>query len=164
MILSPSGVTLGIFVLLAVPFAVSFAQERSNASPETAAVKKAAVGFIEPFNRHDPHAVAMAFTEDADLTSVRGVTAHGRKEIEQFYAGVFAGRLKSAHRTASVTSVRFLAPAIASVDADWEITGSKADDGSDLPLRKGILTVIVTKQNGEWLVAVFHELELTPAK
>jgi uncharacterized protein (TIGR02246 family) len=163
-ILSLTSATLGLFAFLTFPFAISLAQEQPNASPEIAAVKKAAVGFIDPFNRHDPHAVAMAFTEDADLTSVRGVTAHGRKEIEQFYAGVFAGRLKSAHRTASVTSVRFLARDIASVDADWEITGSKADDGSDLPLRKGILTVIVTKQNGEWLVAVFHELELTPAK
>jgi uncharacterized protein (TIGR02246 family) len=163
-IVNSAGATLSIFVLLAFPFAVSFAQDKPGASADTAAVKKAAVGFIEPFNRHDPHAVAMAFTEDADFTSVRGVSVQGRKAIEDFYSGVFTGRLKSAHRTASVTSVRFLSPDIASVDADWEITGSKGDDGADLPLRKGILTVIVTKHNGEWLVAVFHELEVAPPK
>jgi hypothetical protein len=52
-----------------------------------------------------------------------------------------------------------LNPVIASVDIDWEMTGAKADDGSDIPLRKGFLEPVMTKQNSYREVTVFHESE-----
>jgi len=52
-----------------------------------------------------------------------------------------------------------LTPVIASVDIDWEMTGAKAADGSDIPLRKGFLEPVTTKQNGHREVTVFHESE-----
>jgi hypothetical protein len=61
---------LGAFLFVALPLAVSFAQGQQDASAESAAIMKAAVGFIEPFKHHDPDAAAMAFTEDAGLLSM----------------------------------------------------------------------------------------------
>ena len=54
-------------------------------------------------------------------------------------------------------SIRFLNPDAASVDIDWQMTGAKTRDGKDVPIRKGLLTWIVTKQNGEWKIAIYHE-------
>ena len=45
------------------------------------------------------------------------------------------------------------------VDADTVITGTKRDDGSVGPVRKGLMIVVMTKTNGEWRISNFHEAE-----
>src|SRR5580700_6884057 len=86
-------------------------------------VKQALADYIDAFNHHDGTAVAAAFTEDADRTTVRGEVSHGRGEIEKSYTGLFAGMLKNSHRTATVKSARFLTPDIAIVEADYVLSG-----------------------------------------
>ena len=143
---------------------MAFSQQHPANSSESASTEQAITAFIDAFNRHDARGVAMSFADDGEFTSVRGDTARGRKEIEAFYAGVFAGRLKNARRTATVTSVRMLTPTLASVEAKWEITGATTDQGVLIPLRHGILTVIVAEDTGAWSILVFHELELASAQ
>jgi uncharacterized protein (TIGR02246 family) len=89
-----------------------------------------------------------------------GESHHGRKEIEDFFVTRYAGVLKNAHRSDVVTRIRFLAPGIAFVDADWEMTGTRTPDGKVNPTRKGLLMWVMTKQNGQWLITVFHEADL----
>jgi ketosteroid isomerase-like protein len=51
---------------------------------------------------------------------------------------------------------------VAAVDVDWEMTGAKNQDGSVRPTRKGLHTLIMTKQaDGSWLIAVMHIHEYT---
>ena len=44
-------------------------------------------------------------------------------------------------------------------DADTTITGTKTADGSEGPPRKGLMIATLVKQNGRWLISVFHEAE-----
>jgi hypothetical protein len=97
------------------------------------------------------------FAEDGDFTNPQGIHRHGRKKIEERFASILTGPFKSAHRTDSVRSIRHLTPVVASVDIDWEMTGAKSADDSDIPLRKGFLEPVMTKQNGHRGVTVFHE-------
>ena len=76
----------------------------------------------------------------------------------------FNSSLKSAHRTASVRHIRFIEPDVAAVDADWELIGSKAADGSENPVRKGIFTWVMIKQDGRWMFADYHEAEFVTIK
>jgi uncharacterized protein (TIGR02246 family) len=152
--------TAVVFLLVSFPFAISWAKKSDAA--DSAAIKQVVSDFVDAFNNHDAHAWAMPFAEDGDFTNVTGLTRHGRKEFEERFAGLFAGPLKNAHRTYSVKSIRFLSPEIASVDADWEMTGSKAADGSENPVRKGLFHWIMTRQNDHWLFAAFHEFEFAP--
>jgi uncharacterized protein (TIGR02246 family) len=156
--------TVVVFLLVSFPFVISWA--RKSDSADSATIKQVVAEFLDAFNNHDAHAWAMAFAEDGDFTNVAGLTRHGRKEVEERFASLFAGPLRSAHRTYSVRSVRFLTPEIASVDADWEMTGSRAADGSENPVRKGLFHWVMTKQNGHWLFTAFHEFEIfsAPAK
>jgi uncharacterized protein (TIGR02246 family) len=141
----------------------SWAQAPSKADDvESAAIKQVVTDFNESFSRHDAHATAMNFAEDADFTNMYGAQRHSRKEIEERFTALFASNLKSAHRTDAVRNIRFLTPELASVDADSVITGSTAPDGSTIPPRKGLLIVVLTKQNGRWLISVFHEAEFPP--
>jgi uncharacterized protein (TIGR02246 family) len=161
--------TVAVLLFVSFPLAMAWGQSQSNtADADSTAIKQAVADYTDAFNRHDGHATGASFTEDADLTNMRGMSNHGRKEVEEHYASIYAGFLKNAHRTDSVKSIRFVTPSTALVDSDWEMTGSKAPDGSniDLPLRKGLLDLVMTKQNGRWLISIFHETEFpsAPAK
>ena len=144
--------------------APSRAQEQAQGSEaDSKAIKQVFAEFYESFSRHDAHAAAMTFAEDADFTNMRGVHNHGRKEIEAHLAMIFAGNLGSARRTDMVKSIRFVTPAIAEVDADTVISGTKAADSSEVPPRKGLMVTTMTKQNGRWFISVFHEVEFPAA-
>jgi uncharacterized protein (TIGR02246 family) len=149
-----------VFLLVSVPCAISWA--KNSEAADSSAIKQVVSDFLDAFNNHDAHAWALSFAEDGDFTNVAGLTRHGRREVEERFAGLFAGPLKNAHRTYQVKSIRFLTPGIASVDADWEMTGSKAADGSESPVRKGLFHWIMTRQNDHWLFAAFHEFEFLP--
>ena len=45
----------------------------------------------EAFAKLDAHAFSMVFHEDADFTNVWGMTAHGRKAIEEFHRPLLEG-------------------------------------------------------------------------
>src|SRR5215467_3883820 len=149
-----------LFVLLAglVSVSASRAQD-ANSGGDAAGVKQAIAGWIDAFNSHDVHATTMAYSEDADLTNMNEVNYHGRQAIEQLFQTIFSTRLKNAHRTAEVQRIRFLTPTLAAVDCDWEMTGVVTDTGAAAPPRKGYLVLTMTKQEGRWLITLFHEPE-----
>ena len=141
------------------------AQSQPGASDaDSAAIKQVFTDFYENFSRHDAHAAAMNFSEDADFTNMRGIHSHRRREIENRLASLFQGNLKDATRTDIVRSIRFFSPEVAAVDADTTITGTKAPDGSVIPPRKGLMIVTMAKQNGHWLISTFHEAEFPEAR
>jgi uncharacterized protein (TIGR02246 family) len=148
------------FIALAFSAGSSFVLRKTIASGEdTAAVKQVVAAYDAAFNQHDAHAVGALFAEDGDFTNMRGSSKHGRSDIEQNYGNLFSGGLKSSHRMDVVKSVRLLNPSTAQVDATWEMTGTKAADGSDNPTRKGLLNWLVIKLDGQWRIVIFHESE-----
>jgi uncharacterized protein (TIGR02246 family) len=145
--------------LLTMTYAVSVQSQSKPTEADSAEIKKVCGDFSESFSRHDAHGVAMTFAEDADFTNMGGRHSHGRADIETWFVGLFRGNLKDSQRTDTVKSIRFFTPELAEVDADTVITGTKAADGSDIPPRKGLMIVMVTKENGHWFIGTFHEAE-----
>jgi uncharacterized protein (TIGR02246 family) len=145
--------------LLAVPRVARAQSQPANPDADSAAIKKVCGDFSESFSRHDAHAVAMTFAEDADFTNMTGRHSHGRADIETWFAGLFRGNLKTSQRTDTVRSIRFFTPELAEVDADTVITGTFAQDGSEIPPRKGLMIVLMSKENGRWFIGTFHEAE-----
>jgi len=158
------GALLVFLALFLLPPASQAQEQSKSAEVDAAAIKRVFTDFYENFTRHDAHAVALDFAADADFTNMRGTHRHGRKEIEEWMASLFAGILKDSHRTDIVRSIRFLTPDVATVDADTLITGTKASDGSEAPPRNGLMIVTMTKQNGRWMISVFHEAEFPAAR
>lgn len=154
MISAFSRTALAVLLFLTSFAAASRAQMAANRDADTAAIKQCVASFADTWNSHDAHAVAMRYVEDGDFSSVKGEPSHGRKELEDHYTTIFTTFLKNAHTTDTVRSVRFLAPDLASVDIDWLVTDPAAPGGV---LRKGLLTWIVTKRDGQWMIAVYHE-------
>ena len=124
------------------------------------AIKQVLDRFIEAWNRHDAKAFSMVFADDADFTNVGGKSAHGRTEVEKFHAPKFATNLKDTHQTITETKVRFITSDVAAVDARWEMTGARRVDGQEVPLRKGLLNLIMTRSENQWLIKVMHNMNL----
>jgi len=142
----------------------SLAPDRVKAAEdETPAIKKVIDGFTASFNQHDAHAVTMWFTGDADFINVGEMTSHGHKDIEAHFVPLFTGRLKNAHRTYTLRTIRFLTPTVASVTMNYELDDTIDVSGKEVPVRKGLYDWIVTKQNGTWLINILHESEQGPA-
>jgi uncharacterized protein (TIGR02246 family) len=147
------------FVFVMLPGAALAQTQPAAPDAESAAIKQTCAEFSEKFTSHDAHGVALTFAEDADFTNMRGNHSHGRKDIENWFAGLFRGSLKDSVRTDTVRSIRFFTPELAAVDADTVITGTKTADGSVIPARKGLMVVLMVKENGHWFIGTFHESE-----
>ena len=150
-------IALAVLLFFSISAALSWAQMASNMDADSAAIKQCVAAWEDAWNRHDAHATAVAYVEDGDFSSTTGVPSHGWKELEAHYNEIFTTFLKDAHRTDTVRSIRFLRPDIASVDIDWQMTGARTRDGKDAPNRKGLLTWVVTKRNGQWMILIYHE-------
>lgn len=134
--------------------------KRSASAKDEEAIRKVLAGFAEAWSRHDAKAFSLVFAEDADFTNVRGVSAHGRIEVEKFHAPRFATRFKDTYQTITAVKIRIVKPDVAAVDARWEMTGAKTPEGKDIPLRKGLLNFVMTKEDGKWLITVMHNKDL----
>jgi uncharacterized protein (TIGR02246 family) len=151
---SLSKVAPAVLLFLSFSAASSGAQMATNRDADTAAIKQTVATFQDAWNSHDAHAVAMRYLEDGDFSSIKAEDSHGRKELEEHYTTIFSTFLKNAHTTDTVRSIRFLGPDLASVDIDWLVNERSAPGGV---LRKGLLTWVVTKRNGQWMIAIYHE-------
>ena len=162
-VIGTAAVAVALIVVLFAPAARAQGQAQGGEA-DAKAIKQIYAEWYEAFSRHDAHAAAMTFTEDADFTNMRGVHNHGRKEIEAHLEMIFAGALGSARRTDTVRNIRFFSPELAEVDADTVISGTKAADGSEGPPRKGLMVTTMTKKDGRWFISVFHEVEFPAAQ
>lgn len=139
-------------------------QTTDDHAKDRVAIEQTLERFLDAWNKHDAHAFAMTFTEDADFTNVTGVHAQGRANVETFHARVFATLFKDSHQTAQIRSIRFLTPDLASVDVDWQMTGAILPNGTPMPNRKGLLNWLMAKQpGGSWLIEIMHNTDLTNA-
>jgi uncharacterized protein (TIGR02246 family) len=129
---------------------------------DRAAITHAVQNYMDMWNKHDVHAVSMTYTEDCDFVNNFGDLTHGRAGMEATFGPFMTGVYSETHQTGTVRSIRFMKPDVAAVDVDWEMTGAKNPDGSMRPTRKGLHSLIMTKQSdGSWLIAVMHVHEFT---
>jgi uncharacterized protein (TIGR02246 family) len=146
----------------------SFGQNYSFTSADSLALKKSAHDFGVAFNHHDAKSFAALFLPDAEFTNVVGVSAKGRKAIEEFHAPMFEGRpgfysFKNSTLKDEAPKISVIKPDVASVDVLWSMDKCLLPDGSELLNRRGLMTLLMVKENGEWGIAIMHNAELPPS-
>jgi uncharacterized protein (TIGR02246 family) len=151
--------TIIVAAIAYLAFAGPSVRAQNGSAADEAAIKQTVAMYTEGFNAHDPHAIASLFAEDADFTNLRGASRKGRADIQANFEALFKGALRAATRTDSVRNVRFFTPNLAQVDTDVTIAGARAPNGAENPLRKGLMSLIMNKQGGQWKILVFHELD-----
>ena len=146
----------------------SFAQNHSFTNSDSLALKKSAHDFEVAFNLHDAKSFAALFLPDAEFTNIVGATAKGRKAIEDFHAPMFEGKpgffsFKNSTLKNEVPKISVIKPDVASVDVLWTMDKCLLPDGSELKNRRGLVTLLMVKENGEWGIAIMHNAELPPS-
>jgi uncharacterized protein (TIGR02246 family) len=127
---------------------------------EERGIRSVLAALVEAWNQHDAQAFSLVFADDADFTNVRGMGTRGRREIAKFHAPVFATVAKASRLKILDSRIRFIRPDVAAVEARWEMTGARTRDGEEIPLRKGLLILVMTQEGEGWLITTMHNMEL----
>jgi uncharacterized protein (TIGR02246 family) len=132
----------------------------ADSKSATQAIQDIVGALVTAWNRHDAHALAAVFAEDADFTNVFGMVAKGRPAIEALHAPLFQTMFKDSHLVAVETKTRLIRPDVASVDVRWQMTGARDPLGNPWPEREGLLNWIATRHGDTWLIDVSHNMDL----
>ena len=134
---------------------------------DSAAIESLISSFTQAMNDRDLEGFGAVFSEDVDFTNVFGRTAKGRDAVKQFHAPLFSPTQKpgmpsfaNAKLTVLANRIRFVRPDVAVVDVKWQQTGAIAPNGEPWGTRIGLIAWIAVREDGNWLVAVMHNMDL----
>ena len=112
------------------------------------------------WNLHDARTYCMAFSEEADFTNTLGMIAYGRDSIQKDHEKSFATVFKNSSLKMTGKKIRYITNDILAVDVWWEMTGTKASDGKDIALRRGLANLLMTRNGEQWLILIMHNMNL----
>lgn len=128
---------------------------------DEAAVRSVAVQQADAWNKRDAVAYSALFTPDCDVVTVPGWWWKSRAEMQRKLAHMFTSAFRDSVLTFTDVQVKFLKPDIAVAHATWKMTGAHMLSGQPVP-DKGIQTLVMTKHDGQWLIAEFQNTVSTP--
>jgi uncharacterized protein (TIGR02246 family) len=148
---------LGTLLSLVVTSA-SFAAD--NPINDKVGVSAIVQGFEDAWNHHDMDALAALFASDADFVNVVGMRWVGRDAIRQHHAASHATIFKSSTLKIVNTTVHFLKADVATARSEWTLSGITSETGQLAPTRTGILTHVLQKFDGRWLIVLTQNTDI----
>ena len=150
-----------IWMALALAIIAVFSRpERSLA--QTVGPEALVDGFVRAWNMHDMKAFGRLFTENADWVSVAGIWVKGRARIQAEHEEVHATVFKTSTLASTGTEVRLLRPDVAVIHFNWELTGQLDREGKPRGSRRGIVTIVATKQADGWRISAGQNTNALP--
>jgi uncharacterized protein (TIGR02246 family) len=148
---------LGAMLSLIVTLTSVAADKKIN---DEAGVNAVVHGFEDAWNRHDMDAFAALFATDADFVNVIGMRWVGRDAIKQHHAASHATIFKSSTLQIGNTTVRFLNADVATARSMWTLSGIISETGQLVPSRTGILTHVLERIDGHWLIVLTQNTDI----
>lgn len=139
--------------------AVPAAAEEDRAR-DVAAIRKIVEQVQQGWNAHDSKAFAAPFAENADYVVVNGMHIRSRKTIDEGHARIFATIYKDSKNAAAVKSIRFLRPDVALAHVEWNLEYRL---GGETQKNRAMNSLALTKDDGQWSIAAFHNTPILPA-
>ncbi len=125
---------------------------------DEASLRRLPEQFAAAWNKHDAHAMAALFADDADLVNPMGRQARGRDQIEKLFMEEHAAMMKGTKFTNACGTPRYLAGNLAAIDCTFSVTNMKAQNGKPLPEMKGMYTSIAMKAGNEWKIEMVRAM------
>lgn len=122
------------------------------------AIRKVTDDFREAWNRHDIKAFAQLYTEDADCVVITGRHLKGRDEIFRYHDDLHKGIFRDRRGSGQLKDLRFIQPDVAIGHVAFEGSSTSGDERRKTT---AFATVVLTKQQGRWLITAFHNTLLS---
>ncbi|MEP6549175.1 MAG: SgcJ/EcaC family oxidoreductase [Gammaproteobacteria bacterium] len=120
----------------------------------------------QAWNRGDANAFSEAFMSDGCFVNIFGALSYGREPFEAQHAKIFSTVYKGSSVTLPIRRSHFLRPDVAIVDIDAELITHRAPPPGLRTEADGIIRTrlqeILVKENGAWMVASFHNVDIKP--
>jgi uncharacterized protein (TIGR02246 family) len=150
-------IALGALLIIGVTSASVALDKQVN---DEAGVNAVVHGFEDAWNRHDMDAFALLFAPDADFVNVIGMRWVGREAIKQHHAASHATIFKSSTLKIGDTTLRFLKADVATARSVWTLSGITSASGQPAPTRTGILTHVLARTDGHWLIVLTQNTDI----
>jgi uncharacterized protein (TIGR02246 family) len=151
-------IRIGVLLIMGVTSGSVAMDKQIN---DEAGVNAVVRGFEDAWNRHDLDAFAMLFATDADFVNVVGMRWVGRDAIKQHHAASHATIFKSSTLKIGDTTLRFLKADVATARSIWTLSGITSESGQLSPTRTGILTHVIARIDGHWLIVLTQNTDIT---
>jgi uncharacterized protein (TIGR02246 family) len=158
--------TFSWFCLAALLASSATAVAQTQSKEDEAQIQAIVLSESDAWNRGDAEAFGAHYAEDGSFTNVIGQQLYGRQAFIAQHARIFSTIYKGSHNTLSIGKIRFLRPDVVVVDIDGVLSGANrlppglkaAEDGA-LHVK---LQEVMTKENGNWWIAAFHNVAVYP--
>jgi len=118
------------------------------------------------WNRGDAKAFSAAFKSDGCFVNVFGALSYGRELFEAQHAKIFSTVYQESSVKLPIRRTHFLRPDVALVDIDAELTTRKGAPPGLRTEPDGIIRTrlqeVLVKDQGMWMVASFHNVDIKP--
>ncbi|QHJ08567.1 SgcJ/EcaC family oxidoreductase [Hymenobacter busanensis] len=152
--------TLLSFLLACVLAGAAQAQTPNRTADEQAALH-VLDRTVDAWNKHDLDLYFQNFAPEAQWVNVVGMWWHNAAE-HRYALDIFMKMMfNKTHHTTLKAEVRMLRPDLALVRSHWQLDGWVMPDGRDMSdVSTGVLTLIVEKRKGQWLVIDGHNTSI----
>jgi uncharacterized protein (TIGR02246 family) len=140
-----------------------FLSRLANAqSYDTSEVIKVIEKLGQALSKPDPKILADLFTEDGEFTNVRDSTIYGRQNIYNHHYKLWIVTGRPSTRTVHILGhrMRLLRPDVAIIEVRWDNIHTPGPDGTTQPNRDGVWVSVLTKEKGQWYIAMARNLFL----
>lgn len=131
----------------------------SNAAAEQAAIAAVSQRVVAAWAAHDADAFAGVFVEDGTMV-MPGLYLKGRDKIRDYMANAFAAQYKGTQVTGKPLGFKFLSDSSCVLLTE----GGVLHPGENKPTKERAIRAswIVMKEDGRWMLAVYHNCERDP--
>ena len=114
------------------------------------------------WNAHDMDAFGELFADDADFVNVFGMRWRDKKTIREEHRALHNSVFRKSTLTTRDTTVSFPAPDVAIARSSWDLVGLMSLTGEPQPDRRGILTHVLKKRKGQWVIILSQNTDIVP--
>jgi uncharacterized protein (TIGR02246 family) len=161
---SPILFCLGAFASAVVIQPANGQNKGEDRTMDEKAIKAVVAAYAETWNKHDMNAWGKLFTDDVDYVNRFGGVWKGNKANIEGHEVIHEALKKQNQKmtwAAVVEKISFLSSDIALVHVTWKWPGFRAPSGEELKDFRGIVTGVMVKQDGKWLIRAFHNTAVT---
>jgi len=149
-------IALSILLLAVVmPRGVGGRDKADDRAVDEGAIRRVLAAYVETWNRHDMAAWGELFTDDVDYVNRGGGWWKSNKENVEGHKAIHEMLVRQKQKMtyrSDAAEIAFLKPDVALVHATWEWPGFALPSGEEARDFKGIITMVMVKRDGKWLI------------